>query len=133
MYDKELAMALLISSTCLLGILGASYLNFRFKRRRLFATIMLLSLLVIALSLAWFTSPNGSLLLAMVILFGCQILAFTLFYVIAPVSGTESETERYLGRLSERMESTLCERRGKAQAKDQDEDNHIPKLDDNKQ
>jgi len=94
---------------------------------------MLLSLLVIALSLAWFTSPSGSLLLTMVILFGCQIIAFTLLYVITPISRAESETERYFGRLSERMESTLRERRCKAQAKDQTEVDHIQKSDDSKQ
>ena len=133
MYDKELAMALLISSTCLLGIMGASYLNFRFRQRRLFAIIMLLSLIVIALSLAWFTSPSGSLLLAMVILFGCQIIAFTLFYIIVPIGGAESETERYLSWLSGRVESTLRKRRRKAKAKDQIENNHMRKSGDSKQ
>ncbi len=132
MYDKELAMALLISSTCLLGIMGTSYLSFRFKPRQLVATIMLLSLIVIALSLAWFTSPSGPLLLTMVILFGCQTIAFTLLYIVVPISGTESETERYLGRLNERMESTLRERRRKVQTKEQTEDNHTQKSDGSK-
>lgn len=133
MYDKELAMALLISSTCLLGIMGASYLNFRFRQRRLFAIIMLISLIVIALSLAWFTAPSGSLIKAMVILFGFQIIAFTLFYIIVPISGAESETERYLSWLSGRMESTLRERRRKAQTKNQTEDDHMKKPDDTQQ
>lgn len=124
MYEKELAMALLISSTCLLGIMGASYLHFPFKSRKLFAIIMLLSLTVIALSLAWFTSPSKGLLSTMTIVFACQVFAFTFLYVIIPIVN-ESELEKYLRRKEEAMESKLRERRGKAQAKNQTTENKI--------
>ena len=132
MYDKELAMALLISSTCLLGIIGASYPRFRFKSRKLFAIIMLLSLNVIALSLAWFTSPSKGLLSAMTIVFACQVIAFTLLYVIIPIM-TESEVERYQRWTEEKLESKLRERRGKARAKNQAPENNVQKTDDSKQ